>query len=312
MRRPSARRGPTAAPARCLPVLLVALGTASCIGGDSTSGGANEYAGFRNPEPVVIENYAGDAMEPFISRDGAFLFFNDDVAGPPEKNLYYATFVDNTTFRFQGAIASVNTAAVDGVPTMDATDRFYYVSTSAYAPPASYVTLYAGTWTGATVSGISPLASMTISDPGILYFDIDVSPDNSTLYLSRGDFRDGTGVPSAADIVVAVDSGSGFSLDPGGAAIMAGVNSAALEYAPAISADGLELFFTRLVPGAGEARIYRAVRASRTGAFGVPQRVGAATGFVEGPAFSPDEKSLYYHRRNTSTGRFEIYRVTRP
>jgi hypothetical protein len=34
-----------------------------------------------------------------------------------------------------------------------------------------------------------------------------------------------------------------------------------------------------------------------------------ATGFVEGPTLSPDEKSLYYHKREG--GVFVIYRVTR-
>jgi hypothetical protein len=42
----------------------------------------------------------------------------------------------------------------------------------------------------------------------------------------------------------------------------------------------------------------------------VPRRIQAATGFVEGPTLSPDEKSLYYHKRESSL--FVIYRVTRP
>ena len=112
----------------------------------------------------------------------------------------------------------------------------------------------------------------------------------------------GGGVPSAADLVMAVYSGSGFMPDPNSAVIMANVNTAKLEYAPAISASGLELFFTRFDPGSAAARIYRTVRSGKTEAFGTPQLVQAIHGFIEGPAFSPDEKTLYYHRQNTSNG----------
>jgi hypothetical protein len=52
----------------------------------------------------------------------------------------------------------------------------------------------------------------------------------------------------------------------------------------------LELFFTRLE--------------------GSSPVLYAATGFVEGPTLLPDEKSLYYHKREGSL--FVIYRVTRP
>ncbi len=296
--------------ARVLSVVTMTLALAACGGGDASPPGSNDYAAFGSPEPVAINGYSGEAMEPFLSRDGAYLFFNN-AGGATDKDLFYATFIDNTTFQFQGAIAAINTSAVDGVPTMDNTSRFYYVSTDGYGV-SDNATLRAGTWTGSTVTGSAPLTGLTIPTPGIIYFDIEVGPDDSTLYLSEGDFRGGGGVPSAADIVVAVDNGAGFSRDPGSAAIMANVNTDKLEYAPAISADGLELFFTRFDPGTGEARIHRAVRSSKSGAFGEPQPVGAITGFVEGPALSPDEKSLYYHRRNATTGRFEIYRVTRP
>jgi len=292
-------------------VILSVLVIGACTGGGSSPPLSNDYTAFSNPQLVTINGYSGDAMEPFISRDGAYLFFNN-AGGPTDKDLFYATFVNDATFQYQGTIAAINTTAVDGVPTMDNTDTFYYVSTASYSPPTTYDTLHAGIWTGSTVTGSAPLAGLAIATPGIIYFDIEVSPDNSTLYLSKGDFTGGGGAPSAADIVIVVNSGGVFTLDPNSAGIMANVNSGKLEYAPAISANGLELFFTRLDLSTTDARIFRAVRSSKSSVFGVPQLVSAITGFVEGPAFSPDEKSLYYHRLNTSTGHFEIYRVTRP
>ena len=75
---------------------------------------------------------------------------------------------------------------------------------------------------------------------------------------------------------------------------------------------GLELFFTRLDPDTLEAQIYRAARSNIGDPFGNSQLVSVIDSFAEGPSLSPDEKSLYYHRRNTTTNRFELYRVTRP
>jgi protein tyrosine phosphatase (PTP) superfamily phosphohydrolase (DUF442 family) len=52
------------------------------------------------------------------------------------------------------------------------------------------------------------------------------------------------------------------------------------------------------------------LRTDTSSPFGVPRKIQAATGFVEGPALLPDEKSLYYHKREDNL--FVIYRVTRP
>ncbi len=268
------------------------------------------YTALGNPELVTITGYNGDMMEPFISRDGTYLFFNDHG---PARDIYYATFINDTTLQYVGALTSINTAAVDGVATMDVTNTFFYVSTASYNPPVTYDTLYTGTWDGSTVIGSTPVTGLAITTPGFINFDIEVSPDGSTLYFNDGDFTGGNSFPGAASIAIAVHSGSGFTRDPNSATIMANVNTTnTLEYAPAISADGLEFFFTRLDLNTLEARIYRAARTNTNNPFGEPQLVSAIDGFVEGPTLSPDEKSLYYHRRNTGTGKFELFRVTRP
>ncbi len=268
-----------------------------------------DYTAFGNPELVTIVGYSGDAMEPFVSRDGTYLFFNDDGA---DKNIFYAAFINPTSTQYQGPIASINTNAVDGTPTMDTAARFFYISTANYNPPTAYDTLYSGTWNGSSVTGSAAVSGLARTTAGAVNFDVEVSADGATLYFVDGVFS-GSGFPDSADIAIAVASGGGFVRDPQSSAILADVNTTTdLEYAPAISADGRELFFTGANPGASEVRIYRAVRNSTSAPFAAPQLVSAITGFVEGPALSPDEKSLYYHRRNTATGRFEIYRVTRP
>ena len=295
--------------------VVMTLFITGCSSGDtspSDPGGPIEpepYTAFANPELVTITGFNDHAMEPFISRDGAYLFFNNFV---PNKDLFYATFVDETTFEFQGAISVLNTPAVEGAPTMDAANRFYYVGTSNYTPPLAYDTLNVGDWNGSTVFGSAPLTGLAIESSGWVNFDIEVSPDGVTIYFNDGDFRGGNGFPDRASIAIAHDSGSGFVRDPDSATIMANVNTDELEYAPCISNDGLEFFFTRLKLATLETAIYRSVRARIGDPFEASQLVSAISGFVEGPTLSPDERSLYYHRENPGTGQFQIYRVTRP
>jgi hypothetical protein len=115
--------------------------------------------------------------------------------------------------------------------------------------------------------------------------------------------------PQNANILIATWNGSAFVRDSNSATIMKEVNTSKnLEYAPAISSSGLELFFTRLE--GTDAALYVATRTDASSPFGVPKKIPAATGFVEGPTLSPDEDSLYYHKREG--GVFVIYRVTRP
>jgi hypothetical protein len=294
---------------RRLACILPVLAMLSACGSSSSPQQVSNYTAFGNPELVTVTGYSGDIMEPFISRDGAYLFFNDNGAN---KDIYYATYVNDTTFQYVGPIGAINTSAVDGTPTMDKNKKFYYISTANYNPPTTYDTLYSGTWNGSTVTGSAALTGLAITTPGFVNFDIEVSSDGSTIYFDDGYFSGGKSFPDSANIAIAVDSGSGFARIPNSSTIMANVNTANLEYAPAISADGLELFFTRLALDTMGTGIYRAARASSGDPFGKPQLVSAITGFVEGPALSPDEKSLYYHKQNTATSKFELYRVTRP
>lgn len=90
------------------------------------------------------------------------------------------------------------------------------------------------------------------------------------------------------------------------ATLLAEVNTPALEYAPAISADDLELFFTRLD---GTSQILHTVRPSAGAPFRAPEPIAAIEGFVEAPTLSPDGLSLYYHRYLGTS--FGIERVTR-
>ena len=144
---------------------------------------------------------------------------------------------------------------------------------------------------------------------GIVNFDVDISPDGNTMYFVDGEFG-GAGPPKSAQLIIAERHGTEFRRRANSDVIMRTINTDALEYAACISGDGLSLFFNRTRVGIfGGTAIFLATRPDTASPFGIPLRLAAITGFVEGATLSPDERSLYYHRKDGS--RFVLYRVTR-
>ena len=244
-------------------------------------------------------------MEPFISRDGKYLFFNNLNDPAVDTNLHWAERVDDLTFRYGGEIGGVNTTALEEVASMSRSGAFYFVSTRSYAQTSS--TVYAGSFADGAVTGVNLAPGVSNCTPGIVNFDAEISPDGDTLYFVESQFS--ASGPQTADILIATWGESTFVRASNSALIMKQVNtSSMLEYAPAISASGLEIFFTRLE--GSNAVLYTSSREDTSSPFGAPRKIQSATGFVEGPTLSPDEKSLYYHKREGNL--FVIYRVTRP
>jgi hypothetical protein len=262
---------------------------------------------FTDPQPVTIEGYTQDAMEPFISPDGNDLFFNNSNNPPAGSytELFYATRIDDLTWQFQGEIGGVNTTALDAVPSMDVSGTFYFVSTRSYSE--TFSTIYSGTFSEGSVSGVAIVPGISKQKAGDVNFDQCISPDGGTLYFDDGVYS-ASGELERASIAIATRDGDQFTRLKNSASIMRKINTHGLNYAPDISASGLEFFFTRF-DGTMPA-IYTATRTKISKPFGQPRKIKAITGFAEAPALSPDGKSLYYHEE--VNGVFEIYRVTRP
>lgn len=267
-----------------------------------------EYRAFGHPQRVEIRGYQGDAMEPFITKDGRYLLFNNRNDPKIDTRLLFAERVDDLTFDYRGELEGANTSALEGVPSVDRHGNLFFVSTRSYAETLS--TIYRGRFGQGRVSGIELVAGISLRQRGMVTFDAEVSADGSTLFVADGRFAGGH-VPETADIDIAVRDGAGFRRLPGARDLLRNVNTAALEYAPAVSGDLLELFFTRLEGSARSPRsaILRAVRPDAGAPFGAPQRLASITGFVEAPALSGDGRSLYFHRLDG--GRFVILRVAR-
>jgi hypothetical protein len=267
-----------------------------------------EYRAFGSPQRVNIRGYEGDAMEPFITKDGRYLLFNNRNDPRTNTNLHFAERVEDLTFTYRGELEGVNTAALEGVPSVDRLGNLFFISPRSYKETLS--TLYRGRCTDGEVSDVQLVAGVSRRQPGIVTFDAEIAADGDTLFIVDGRFTGGE-VPETADIAIAVRDGMRFQRLPSGSDLLKNVNTAALEYAPAVSGDLLELFFTRLDRSGGLTRtvILRAARGSTEAPFGMPEHLSSITGFVEAPTLSSDARSLYYHKREGD--RFIILRVTR-
>jgi hypothetical protein len=259
---------------------------------------------FQNPQRVIIEGYIDNAMEPFLSRDGKYLFFNNLNEPTVNTNLHWAERIDDLHFKYRGELKGVNTPALEGVPSMDRNGNFYFVSNRSYDQTAS--TLYRGKFADGVISGVELVPGVSLARPGIVNFDAEISADGNTLYFVESEFSP-FGQPKSARILFARRNGNTFVRDPASVSIMKSVDTDALNYAPATSASECEIFFTRVGPE-GPA-IYIAQRADKSKPFQAPLRLAAITGFAEAPTLSPDEQSLYFHKKEN--GRFVLYRVTR-
>lgn len=261
---------------------------------------------FAGPQRVTLRGYSGHAMEPFVSRDGRYLLFNNLNDPAENTNLHYAERIDDVTFQYRGEVQGVNTAALEGVPTMDRAGRFYFISTRSYGQ--SFSTVHRGSFAGGRVSGVELVPGVSRRQPGMVNFDVEVSPDGATLYVVDSRFRGN--LPESADLFIAERRGEEWVRAANSEALLRNVNSEALEYAACISADGLTLFFTRAAKGLTRPpQIYVSQRRDAREPFGQPQRLLAADGFVEAATLSPDERSLYYHRRDGK--QYVLYRLTR-
>jgi hypothetical protein len=268
---------------------------------------------FINPKKVNIIGYNDNAMEAFISRDGRFLFFNNDKTDTPktDKNIYYARRIDDTSFEFMGEVKGVNSAKVDGVPTMDNNGNFYFVSAVHYSKKNGYAIVYSGKFNDGRVTDITPHPELSLNKYGWLNMDIEISADGSTLYATHTyfDFHSNS-PPKESYFFVAYLKGNKFVIDERSDEIFRYINTNNQEYAASISTDELEILFTRLSQEDGfTLNSYRSTRKSKNEPFSVPTRIKSITGIAEAPALTNDGRLLYFHKKKA--GRFNIYVLER-
>jgi hypothetical protein len=257
------------------------------------------------PERVRIDGYEGEAMEPFLARDGRFLFFNTRNDPGANTNIHFAE-AKGDVFVYRGILNGTLSYDLDAVPTMAADGRFCFVSPRDYR--RTRVSVLCGTFDGARVDRAVPQTALATAELGRLVFDVELSADGGTMIFAEGTFSGGE-VPDEADLHLATLTPRGFERSAEGLKLLANVNTGSLEYAPALSQNGLDLYFTRLTGfwPFRRTKIFRATRGSLDEPFSKPADV-LIDGFVEAPSVGADGM-LYFHKN--VDGRYHIWRQAR-
>jgi hypothetical protein len=176
-------------PKRAVPFVewLLCVALSSC-GGSNGSGASSSvpttYDAFSSPITVSITGYSGDAMEPFISKDGQYLFFNNRNDPSVNTDLFYAARVDDQTFTLVGPIPGANSPQLDAVASLDTLGNFYFISTRSYSTSLS--TVYSGPFTAAGVGSVGVVAGVSLQKSGVVNFDAEISADGQTLWFDDG------------------------------------------------------------------------------------------------------------------------------
>jgi len=264
---------------------------------------------FTSPVKVLINGYNGNAMEPFISRDGSILFFNNLNAAPENTNIHWAKKVSDSVFDYQGEVNGINTAALEGVPTMDQSGDFYFVSTRSYSTTLS--SLYYAKFSGGNSTDVQLVKGVSKLQSGWINFDVEVSQDGSTLYFVDGVIGQ-SGIPTVADLAIAQGSDSLFTRMSNSSEILKNINTGDLEFAACISTNQLELYFTRIIlpiTASSAPQIFVSTRENINQPFKNPQKLESLGTFVEAATIAPDQRTLYYHRKEGD--KFALYMIRR-
>ncbi|PCI07749.1 MAG: hypothetical protein COB73_07860 [Flavobacteriaceae bacterium] len=284
---------------------------ASCSSSNEDIEEVYTYPTFGSEIEVTINGLSFDAMEPFISSDGNYLFFNNKNDGINTK-LFYAIKVNDTTFTFVGELTGTNQTTqpyLDAVADMDSSGNFYWTSTRNY--PNQLNNLFYGTFNSGVVSNIGRLqGDFNLNTPGWLVMDHGISFDGQFLYFNNAKFDD-TNCQGPCETTIGIAkkmNATTFDIIPNSDSILQNINdSSFIYYAPCISSDNLELYYTRYLKGAITTNtifeICVAVRNDESSEFSIPKVLfsEAISNLIEAPTLTTGMNILYYHKKILNT-----------
>jgi hypothetical protein len=272
------------------------------------------YPSFGPEIDVAINGLTFDAMEPFVSANGNYLFFNNLNDGITTR-LYYANKINDTTFNYVGELNGANqmiTPYLDAVADMDSINNFYWTSTRNY--PAELDNLFHGTFNVGSVIAIGRVrGDFNKNIPGWLVMDHGVSYDGQFLYYNNARFDDDNceGICETELGIAQKINDSTFTKLSNSDVILQNINDTNyIYYAPCISSDNLELYYTRYprdtLTTSTLFEICVAVRAIPADNFSLPRVLFSEliTDLIEAPTLTADKQRMYYHRKS-----IEAYKI---
>ncbi len=274
----------------------------------ATNGIGQTYPSFGQEKPVSIIGLTSDAMEPFISPDGNVLFFNNLNDGINTK-LFYATKVNDSTFTFVGELNGTNQTIppyLDAVADLDSLNNFYWTSTREY--PIEFDNLFHGSFNEGNVTNTGRVhGDFYIYSAGWILMDHGISLDGQFLYFNNARF-DGANCSGPCETRIGIAqkvNDSTFTMLNNSDGIMLNVNHPDFKnYAPCITKDNLELYYTRFpqgpIDGSTLSEICVVVRNTPVDTFSTPLVLFSdflGSSIVEAPTLTTDKQIMYYHKK---------------
>ena len=260
------------------------------------------YPTFEEERLVTINGYTLDAMEPYLSCDGNALFFNNLNDGIT-TSLHYASKINDSVFNYIGLVPVVNqtiTPRLNAVASIDSANNFYWVSTRDY--PTYLENLYRIRFLNNGYTNYGKVhGDFYINQPGYLIMDAAINYYGNQLIYCNAYFNNCSGLPCKASMGIASKvNDSTFNKLVNTSLLMSNINDTTnyLVYAPTITKDGLELYYTRLLKGGTQTEIVVSVRTNISNVFSPPSVLVTAPSVVpEGPTLTSDKTKLYYHKK---------------
>ena len=286
---------------------LLIISIISCSKENNDSSEPISYPSFGHEIDVSINGLTFDAMEPFISPDGNYLFFNNINDGVDTK-LFYATKINDSTFTSVVELTGTTQTAeyhLDAVADMDSNGNFYWTSTRDY--PEELDNLFYGIFNSGNISGIERVrGDFNMNIPGWLIMDHGISLDGQFLYFNNARFDDQNCIgPCETRLGIAQKvNATTFNTLPNSTTILQNINDDDYVYsAPCISSDNLELYYTRYLKGPITAstvlEVCVAVRKNVVDSFSIPKVLFSETisDLIEAPTLTTDKNIIYYHKK---------------
>lgn len=272
---------------------------------------AQDYPSFGEEIQVSISGLTFDAMEPFISADGNYLFFNN-LNDAINTKLYYATKINDSLFTYIGELNGTNQSVppmLDAVADMDSLGNFYWTSDLDY--PANFDNLHFGTFSDGDVTDIGRVhGDFYVYSPNWILMDHGISFDGEQLYFNNAFFDTCFG-PCETYIGVAQKvNDSTFTTLSNSDGILQTINDTNyIYYAPCITEDNLEFYYTRFLKGVTvntQVEICVAIRENPTDTLSEPIVLFSESvlTIIEAPTLTADKQIMYYHKK--VDGIFEI------
>ena len=294
-----------------LKIMFVSFIISSCSSDEEEITESLVYPSFGPELEVNINDLSFDAMEPFLSPNGNYLFFNNLNDGINTK-LYYATKIDDSTFNYEGELVGSNqtvTPHLDAVADMDSNGNFYWTSTRNY--PSELNNLFQGIFSNGTITAIKRVqGDFNMNTPGWLVMDHGISLDGQFLYFNNARFDDENCLGPCETVlgVAKKVNTTEFKTLSNSTSILRNINdSNYIYYAPCISSDNLELYFTRYLKGEITLEtvfeICVAVRSDSLSEFSIPKVLfseGIAK-LIEAPTLSTNKNTMYYHQKTSDS-----------